>query len=135
MTIEQNKNLVNRVVELWNRRDLDAFFEVLSPEYIEHLSTGDVTLKQLKKYAGTFFTAFPDIKITVKEMVAEGDRVAALVNWKATHKGEYLGIPATGKKIDISVAMIIKIRAGKWVEFWNVTDIGLAEQLGAVPRG
>jgi len=45
-----------------------------------------------------------------------------------------MGIPPTGKKIDISVAMIIKIRASKWVEFWNVTDIRLAQQLGAVPK-
>jgi steroid delta-isomerase-like uncharacterized protein len=135
MSIEENKALVRRVIELWNRRDLDAFFEVLAPEYVEHLPSGDVYLGQLKKYAGTFFTAFPDISITVKEMVAEGDKVAALVNWKATHQGEYMGIPATGKKIDISVAMIIKIRGGKWVEFWNVTDISLAKQIGAIDHG
>jgi C-1 hydroxylase len=131
MPIEENKTLIRRVVELWNRRDLDAYFEVLAPEYIEHLPSGDVSLEHLKKYAGTFFTAFPDIKITIKDIVAEGDKVAVLVNWKATHKGEYMGIPATGKKINISVAMIIKIKAGKWVEFWNVTDIRLAQQLGA----
>jgi C-1 hydroxylase len=135
VSIEENKALVRQVVELWNQRDLDAFFELLAPEYVEHLPSGDVTLGQLKKYAGNFFNTFPDIKISIKEMVAEGDRVAALVNWKATHKGEYLGIPATGKKIDISVVMIIKIRAGKWVEFWNVTDIRLAQQLGEIPRG
>jgi C-1 hydroxylase len=130
MSIKENKALVHRVIELWNRRDMDAFFGVLAPEYVEHLPTGDVSLAQLKKYAHTFFTAFPDIKITVKEMVAGGDKVAVLVNWKATHKGEYMGIPATGKKINISVAMIIKIRGGKWVEFWNVTDVSLAQQLG-----
>jgi steroid delta-isomerase-like uncharacterized protein len=131
--IKENKALVQRVVELWNRRDLDAFFRVLAPEYVEHLPAGDVSLAQLKKYAGTFFTAFPDIKITVKDMVAEGDKVAVLVNWKATHQGEYMGIPATGKEIDISAAMIIKIKGGKWVEFWNVTDVRLAQQLGGVP--
>jgi len=134
MSIAENKALVRRVVELWNKREMDAFFEVLAPEYIEHLPTGDITLKQLKKYAHTFFTAFPDIRITIEDMVAEGDKIAVLVNWKATHQGEYMGIPPTGKKIDISVAMIIKIRASKWVEFWNVTDIRLAQQLGAVPK-
>ena len=67
-------------------------------------------------------------------MVAEDDKVAVIVNWKATHKGEYMGIPATGKMIDISVAMLTKIKADKWVEFWNVTDIRLAQQLGRVPK-
>ncbi len=133
MSVTENKALVHHVIEFWNRRDMDLFFEVLSPEYVEHLPTGDVNLQQLKKYAETFLTAFPDIEITLKEMVAEGDKVAVLVNWKAIHKGVYMGIPASGKKIDITVAMIIKIRKGKWVEFWNVTDINLSKQLGTVP--
>jgi steroid delta-isomerase-like uncharacterized protein len=125
---------VRRVVELWNRRDMDAFFKLLAPEYVEHLPTGDISLEQLKHYAPRFFTAFPDISITINDMVAEGDKVSVLVNWKATHQGEYMGIPPTGKKIDITVAMIIKIVGSRWVEFWNVTDIRLAQQLGAVPR-
>jgi C-1 hydroxylase len=133
MSIKENKALVRHVIELWNRRDTDAFFELLAPEYIEHLPTGDISLEQLKKYAHTFFAAFPDISITINDMVAEGDKVAVLVNWRATHKGEYIGIPQTGKKIDINVAMIIKIVGGRWVEFWNVTDIRLAQQLGAIP--
>jgi predicted ester cyclase len=113
---------------------VEAFFEVLAPEYVEHLPTGDVSLAHLKKYASSFFTAFPDISITINDMVAEGDKVAVLVNWKATHKGKYMGIVATGKKIDITVAMLIKIIGGRWVEFWNVTDIRLAQQLGAIPK-
>jgi C-1 hydroxylase len=133
MSIEENKALVLRVIDLWNRRDLDAFFGVLAPEYVEHLPTGDISLEHLKKYAHTFFNAFPDIEITVIDIVAEGEKVVVLVNWKATHKGEYIGIPATGRKIDITVAMIIKISGGKWVEFWNVTDIRLAQQLGTIP--
>jgi steroid delta-isomerase-like uncharacterized protein len=134
MSIKENKALVCRVIEFWNRRDMNAFFKILAPEYVEHLPTGDVSLEQLKKYATKFFAAFPDISITVDDMVAEGDKVAVLVNWRATHKGEYMGIPPTGKKIDITVAMIIKIVGGRWVEFWNVTDIRLAQQLGAIPK-
>jgi predicted ester cyclase len=134
MSIKENKALVRRVVELWNRRDMDAFFERCAPEYVEHLPTGDISLEQLKHYAPKFFAAFPDINITINDMVAEGDKVSALVNWKATHQGEYMGIPPTGKKIDITVAMITKIIGGRWVEFWNVTDIRLAQQLGAIPK-
>jgi C-1 hydroxylase len=113
---------------------MNAFFKLCAPEYVEHLPTGDITLAQLKQYAPKFFAAFPDIRITIKDMVAEGDKIAVIVNWKATHRGEYMGIPATGRMIDIPVAMLIKISDGKWVEFWNVTDIRLAQQLGAVPK-
>ena len=134
MSIKENKALVRHVVELWNRRDMDAFFKLLAPEYVEHLPSGDISLEQLKKYAPKFFAAFPDISITINDMVAEGDKVAVLVNWRATHKGEYMGIPPTGKKIDITVAMIIKIVGGRWMEFWNVTDIRLMQQLGVIPK-
>lgn len=134
MSVEENKAIVRRVIEFWNRQKLEEFFKVLDPEYIEHLPTGDVSLEQLKNYAHVFFSAFPDIHITEKDMVAEGDKVAVLVNWRATHRGEYMGIPATGKRIDITVAFLIKIVAGRWVEFWNVTDVGLIQQLGAMSK-
>jgi len=133
MSIEENKALVRHVVDLWNRREMDAFFDLLAPEYVEHLPDGDISFKQLKQYATKFFTAFPDISITIKEMLAEGDKVAILVNWRATHKGEYIGISPTDKKIDITVANIIKIAGEKLVEFWNVTDMRLLQQIGAIP--
>ena len=132
MSVEENKTLVRHVIDLWNRRDMDAFYDLLADEYVEHLPTGDISLEQLKHYAPEFFTAFPDITFTIKEMVAGEDKVAVLVYWKATHKGEYMGIRPTGKKIDITVANIIKITDGRWVEFWNVTDVSLLQQLGAV---
>lgn len=134
MSIEENKALVRHAVDLWNRRDMDTFFAILTPDYVEHLPTGDISLEQLKKYPPTFFTAFPDIHFTIEHMVAEGDMVAVLVKWKGTQKGDYMGIPPTGKKIDITVANMIKIVAGKWVEFWNVTDMRILKQLGAIPK-
>lgn len=129
MSIEENKALVRHVIELWNRRELDAFFDILDPEYIEHLPSGDISLEQLKKYALKFFTAFPDIHFTIMDMIAEGDKVAMLINWKATHRGEYMGIDSTGGEIDVSVVNLIRIKNGRWVEFWNVTDVSLMEQL------
>ena len=133
MSIEKNKALVSHVIELWNRRDLDAFFTVLAPNYVEHLPSGEISREQLKDYAHTFFTAFPDIHFTIEEMIAEGNKVAVLLKWKGTHKGEYMNISPTGKKIETTVANIIRIVDRKWVEFWNVTDMCLIQQLGAIP--
>ncbi len=129
MSIEENKALVQHVVELWNQRELDAFFNILDPEYVEHLPTGDISKEQLRQYANRFFTAFPDIHFTINDMIAEGDKVAMMINWKATHRGEYMGIAPTGRKIDVSVANLVRIKDGRWVEFWNFTDVSLMEQL------
>lgn len=129
MSIEENKALVQHVVELWNQRELDAFFNILDPEYVEHLPTGDISKEQLRQYANRFFTAFPDIHFTINDMIAEGDKVAMMINWKATHRGEYMGIAPTGRKIDVFVANLVRIKDGRWVEFWNVTDVSLMEQL------
>jgi steroid delta-isomerase-like uncharacterized protein len=134
MSIEDNKALVRRVVDFWNRRDLDAFFNILAPEYVEHLPTGDVLLEQLKQYSATFFDAFPDITLSIEQMVAEADMVAARIRWRGTHRDTFMGIPPTGKKFDIVNAIFIKVVRGKWVEFWNVTDINLMQQLGAVKK-
>ena len=129
MSAEENKALVRRVVEYWNQRDLESYFSVLAPEYVEHLPKGDVPLEELKQYAGTFFNAFPDIKFSIEEIVAEGDTVAVRMRWQGTHRGVFMGIPPSGKKIDITNALFIKTANGKWVEFWNVTDIGLRNQI------
>ena len=133
MSLEENKALVCLAYVLMNRRELEAFFELLDPEYVEHLPTGDISLEQLKQYANTFFEAFPDVSFTIEDMVAEGDKVVVRVTWRGTHKGVFMDIAPTGNKIDITNANIIKISAGKWVEFWNVTDIRLMQQLGDIP--
>jgi C-1 hydroxylase len=132
MSLKENKALVRHVVELWNQHNMDDFYSFLAPQYVEHLPTGDLTLEELKQFAPRFFKTFPDIKIKVQKMVAEGDMVALLLNWKATHSDEYMGVAPTGRKIDISVFNLIRIKDGKWVEFWNVTDVNLLQQLDAV---
>lgn len=134
MTIEENKALVRRGYELANRRELTAFFELLAPEYVEHLPTGEKTLEQVKEYAGIFFNAFPDVRFNIVDMIAEGDKVSVMVNWKGTHKGVFMDIAPTGNPIDVTNANLIKIAGGKWVEFWNITDVRLIQQLGVIPQ-
>lgn len=129
MTTEGNKALVRRVVKYWNQRDLDSYFSVLAPEYVEHLPDGDVPLEELKKYSETFFKAFPDIKFEIEDIIAKGDTVAVRIRWRGTHRGIFMGIQPSGRKIDINNAIFIKMTKGKWTEFWNVTDAGLIRQI------
>ena len=127
MSLEKNKALVHRVYELINRGELDAFYELCAPGYVEHLTDRDMSLEQSKQFETKFFADFPDINITINEMVAEGDRVAVLVTWRGVNKD-------TRKKIEMTNANIFRISAGRIMEGWNVTDIRLAQQLGVIPK-
>jgi ketosteroid isomerase-like protein len=123
---EDNKVLVRHIYELINRGGLAACYELCAPDYIEHMTDRDMDLEQSKEFEEKFFNDFSDISVTVDHMVAEGDKVAVLVTWRATQKD-------TGKKIEMTNANIFKFAHGKWAESWNVTDIRLAQQLGAIP--
>jgi C-1 hydroxylase len=127
MSIEENKALIRRVYELINRRELESYFKLCAPGYVFHSINGDLSLEQAKQFEAQFFDDFPDIKAKIDDIIAEGDKVAILVTWKGTHK-------ETGKKIEMTNANIFRITGGKLAELWNVTDVRLAQQLGATPK-
>jgi len=134
MSIKENKALVRRAYKLSTLKDMDAFFEFLAPGYVEHFPTGDISMKQLKQGIPEFFTAFPDIHITIEDMVAEGDKVAVLMTSRGTHKGEYMGIPPTGNRIEMRNTCIIRIANGKLAEWWGTLDgLRMMQQLGVIP--
>ena len=73
---------------------------------------------------GMFFTAFPDLDVHIDELIAEGD----------THKGDFMGIPATGKKATFTEMHMIRLANGKMVDHWgNSDDLGMMQQLGVIP--
>ena len=78
--------------------------------------------------------AFPDISFTVEDMIAEGDKVVTRWTMNATHKGQFGGIPPTGKRVSITGVDISRIVTGKFVESWMYSDrVGLMQQLGVMP--
>ena len=77
--------------------------------------------------------AFPDLTVTINDLIAEDDRVAKLWSLTATHKGEYLGIAPTGRRVTWSGITIYRVRAGKVVEcIWRTDALGLLQQLGVI---
>ncbi len=67
-------------------------------------------------------------------MIAEGDKVVIRQTWSGTHKGEFMGIPATGRRVSIAVIDIIRVADGRFVEHWGQLDMmGMMQQLGAIP--
>ena len=77
--------------------------------------------------------AFPDLKVVIHELVAEGDKVTTRKSFHATHKGEFFGVPASNKNVTMEVIDIIRLRDGKYVEHWGILDMqGLMGQITAV---
>lgn len=138
MSTEQNKAVVRQVVEeIFNRGNISRADELLSPDFVEReeLPPGIPRDREgVKQLTIMMRSAFPDFKATIDDIVAEGDKVVVRQTWSGTHKGEFMGIPPTGKSVSFGVIDIIRIAGGKFVEHWGVMDsMGMMQQLGATP--
>jgi steroid delta-isomerase-like uncharacterized protein len=139
MSIEEdNKALVRRYTDLFNRNDLPAE-EVVAPlasGFVYHRpGMPDVTgLAEVKQSIEMYRNAFSNMHQTIEDMVAEGDKVACRWSGRATHQGELMGIAATGKAITITGIVIYRVANGKIQEEWDYSDVlGLMQQLGIDP--
>lgn len=133
-----NKALARRIVEeAFTAGRLEVVDELVARDYVGH----DPSLPEdargpegVKELIAGYRAAFPDIRVTVEDQIAEGDRV--VTRWAATgtHQGELMGMPATGKQGTVTGITIDRIADGKIVESWDNWDtLGLMQQLGAVP--
>jgi len=131
---EENRATVRRVYELCNQREFEAAYSHYAPECVFHMPDGDMSVKQSKDVDAMLFSACPDVKLTIVDIIAEGDKVSFRVNIKGTNTGEMMGNPPTGNKIDITNSNWVRIVDNKWVEFWATMDrLSLMQQLGAIP--
>jgi len=139
MAIEQDKTLIRRFIEeIFNQGNLSLVDELFAPDFVEReqLPPGIPKNREgIKVLTGMLRSAFPDFKATIEDILAEGDKVVIRMTWSGTHTGgEFMGIPATGKKVSIGVIDIIRIAGGKVVEPWGQMDSMLMmQQLGAIP--
>jgi steroid delta-isomerase-like uncharacterized protein len=131
MSLEANKAIVRRFIEAYNKRNLDSIDDSVAPDYVDHANQVDREgLKQLYKMG---FTAFPDWHETIQDIIAEGDKVWVRLAYTGTHKGEFMGLAPTGKKITSEAVDIYRIVKGKLAEYWNVTDnVNIFRQIGAI---
>jgi steroid delta-isomerase-like uncharacterized protein len=136
MSTEANKNIVRRYVEeVQNEDNLMALEEIAAPDYVNHDAPAGVPPDRegIKQLTAMFRQAFPDGRMTIDDMLAEGDRVATRKTFRGTHRGELMGIPPTGKAVAIRLMDISRLVDGKVVESWHVgDDLGMLQQLGAL---
>ncbi len=136
---EGNKNVVRRLFEeLWNKGNLSVADELFSPNYAHHdPSTPDVGRgpESEKKRATLYRTAFPDLRLTIEDIIAEGETVTARWSCRGTHRGDLSGIAPTGKPFTISGVTIVRLSNGRMAEgYVNWDALGLMQQLGVVPQ-
>jgi steroid delta-isomerase-like uncharacterized protein len=136
---EVNKSVVRRLFEdVWNKGSMPVADELFAPTYAHHdSSTPDFGRgpESEKKRANLYRTAFPDVRFTIEDLIAEGETVTARWSCRGTHKGDLNGIAATGKQFSIIGVSNARFTNGKMVEGWvNWDALGLMQQLGVVPE-
>jgi predicted ester cyclase len=127
MSAQENKDLVRREQEeLWNHTgNLDSAEELFAADQAE----------AAKQEAADFRRGFPDVISTIEDLIAEGDMVVARWRSRATHRGDYMGTPPSGKEVQFMGISVYRIEEGKIAESWTVEDqFGLMQQIGAVPE-
>jgi steroid delta-isomerase-like uncharacterized protein len=139
MSTKDLKALERHFFTEWNKGKkaaIAAMDEAIATNNIYHRGDGENTrgLKAVKQFFSEFFDAFPDTHATLDDMVVEGDKVALRWTLTGTHKGAFMGIPATNKKVTIWALEIDRFAGGKIVEAWERFDtLGMMQQLGVVP--
>jgi len=137
MTLEENKKfMVYFIEEVINRKNLDAANDLVLEDFIEHLPfPGQGPGREGLKFAlNSMFTGFPDMHWTVNEQIAEGEKVVTRFTWTGTHQGEFMGIPPTGKQVEVWGVVIDIVRGSLFSESRIIMDtIGLLQQLEVMP--
>ena len=133
MSLEENKALVRDFLDRSNR-ERRTLVELCSPTATFHIGgTPAMNLQVFQQFQTRYYAAFPDSRITVEDIVAEGDRVAFRGVVKATHSAEFMGTPASDKQIAVPVIGIAQIIDGKVAEWWNSPDrLSWMQQIGAI---
>src|SRR6266566_9279451 len=123
MDSESNKVIVRKYVELWSTGNLTLADEVLAADFVDHThpnqAPGPASVKQ---EVTAFREGFPDVRIAIEQIIAEGDSVAFRFVLRGTHLGTFAGFPPTGKENVLTGADFIRISNGKMVELWSIQE-------------
>jgi predicted ester cyclase len=136
MPTSENRAVFQRAIDHWNSGNFAAYLEVYDANVVLHgfppgLPPG---IEGAKAFYAGMWAAFPNPRLIIDDVILEGDKLASRFRVQATHKGEFMGIPPTGKEVEVSGMTIFRFAGGKCVERWNQVDmLGWLQQLGAIP--
>lgn len=122
--MEDNKAMVRRMVEAINANDMDVMDELFAPKLA----------RPTKRSFIAFRAAFPDWRMEIVELVAEGNTVVGRFRCSGTNQGEFKGVPPTGKRMEVDEVYFLRVEDGKFVHFWGLEDDRTRlRQLGLLP--
>ena len=140
--MEQAKHIIKRFVEeLWNARRLDVADQIFSEDCVTHQLRSGVLAESvhrgpqaMKEHVSGWLMSFPDLRFNVEQMIAERDRVVSQLVMEGTHRDIWMGIPPTGKRLQIRMITIHRIANSKIAEDWVLVEsLGFFQQLGVLP--
>jgi steroid delta-isomerase-like uncharacterized protein len=136
---EDHKQSVKRMLtEVFMGGNVDVIDELLAEDFREHEEFPGLSQDRdgVKTFVGAFREAFPDLTIEVHDIVAENDMLAVRSTWSGTHKGEFVGIPATGNRFEVETYDMVRFRGdGRATEHWGLSDnLKMMQQLGVIPE-
>jgi steroid delta-isomerase-like uncharacterized protein len=134
MSLEENKAVVRRLyMELFNKGRTELIDELYAPDYVSH-TAAPAARQDRGQVATRLRTTFPDLHVTIEDLLAEGDKVMSRVTIRGTDTGGFQGRPPTGRRIEIAAMVVRRIVDGKIAEAWELSDqAGLQRQLGLTP--
>ena len=138
MSEQENLQIVRHAFDAWNAHDPNHLAKLFDEKYVEESDTlperiigPEGGLQVMRMY----IRAFPDLHFVLNQMIASGDYVVTRWTATGTHRGDLMGIPATGKQVTVSGITISHVKNGKVVEEWSNWDtLGMLQQLGVVPE-
>jgi len=140
--MDDPKRLVRRFVEeLWNQRRLDVADAIFAKDCVTHQLRSGAPVdavprgsQAIKEHIAGWVASFPDLCFSIEQIFSEGDRVVTQLLMEGTHQGAWLGIPASGKKMQVRMFTVHRVVQSKIVEDWVLVEsLGFFQQLGVVP--
>ena len=136
MATGENSAILTRALEHFgDPRSRSAYFDLYDPQCVLHGYPGvEPGLGGIEGFYTAFWSAFPDVAIRLEDVVEQGETVAARFSFTATHRGEFMGVPATGRPVAGTGITILRFRDGRCIERWSETNtLALLQQIAAIP--
>ncbi|RJQ50779.1 MAG: ester cyclase [Actinobacteria bacterium] len=135
---ERNKSLVRKMIEeYFNKRDESSLERYVSADLLDHELPPEMPrgLEGFRQYLDGYLKAFPDLFVTIEDVIAEGDKVVVRARYRGTNQGDLFGMAATGKCVDYAGIDIVRVQDGMIVEHWGIGDAyTMMTQMGIVPE-
>ena len=134
---EQNKAVFEKLMSALNAKDMAAMESLIADDFVDNdAMPGMAPGRQgMIDMMGMFVGAFPDLNVVVEHWVAEGDLVVGVMTTKGTQNGEFMGMPASGKKFSVREMHMVRVANGKMAEHWGLSnEMSMMQQIGLMPE-